>query len=239
MENLLAFVCESQNELDRIARDTDHSLFHKYYIIVGFEVNKNASFFRQTDSFLMLQSLENKDPELLSRLILLYSMPEYENCLIYLNNALINLDEILDKFSDLKNNTLLDNDYCVGVKRSKCAMSGFGKAVKKYSQLDYGVIIDKAMSGESLDFEAFKIAFLEFLPTTKLSFSNNAKENLSKEIINIVLSHNEKHNGEEIQILLDEEVREKCIVFSTNEKEYEKYTTKISCDENFVVYFYL
>ena len=64
-------------------------------------------------------------------------------------------------------------------------------------------------------------------------------DDISKEIINIVLSHNEKNNGEEIQILLDEEAREKCIVFSTNEKEYEKYTTKISCDENFVVYFYL
>ena len=166
-------------------------------------------------------------------------MPEYENCLIYLNNALINLNEILDKFSDLKNNILLDNDYCVGVRRSKFAMTGFSKAVKKYSQLDYGLIMDRAMNGESLDFEAFKIAFLEFLPTTKLSFSTNSQENLSKEIINIVLSHNEKNSGEEIEILLDEEVREKCIVFSTNEKEYEKYTTKISCDENFVVYFYL
>lgn len=239
MENLLAFVCKSQEELDQIAKNTDHSLFHKYYIIVGFEVNKNAQYVRQTDSFLMLQSLGDNDPELLSRLILLYSMPEYENCLIFLNNALINLNEILDKFSDLKNNVLLDNDYCIGVKRSKCAMSGFVKAEKKYSQLDYGVILDKAMNGESLDFEGFKIAFSEFLPTTKLSLSSNAQENLAKEIINIVLSHNEKYDGDIVKVMLDEEPNNKCIVFSTTNKEYEEYTTKICCDEDFVVYFYL
>ena len=43
MENLLVFICQNQNEAEQLAVISTNVNAHRYFIIVGFEINKQSS----------------------------------------------------------------------------------------------------------------------------------------------------------------------------------------------------
>ena len=54
---LVSFIADSQDELDKIAYQTSAINYHRYFITIGFEVNRNNKYFKETDSFLEIQNL--------------------------------------------------------------------------------------------------------------------------------------------------------------------------------------
>ena len=109
MENLLVFICQNQNEAEQLAVISTNVDAHRYFIIVGFEINKQSSFFLETDSFLMLEKIDLKNKEQMARLCLLYSLPNFENILIINNNKMFVEKEVKHVFLNLKNT--LDDLY--------------------------------------------------------------------------------------------------------------------------------
>ena len=103
MENLLVFICQNQNEAEQLAVISTNVDAHRYFIIVGFEINKQSSFFLETDSFLMLEKIDLKNKEQMARLCLLYSLPNFENILIINNNKMFVEKEVKHVFLNLKN----------------------------------------------------------------------------------------------------------------------------------------
>jgi hypothetical protein len=234
MENLLVFICQNQNEAEQLAVISSNVNAHRYFIIVGFEINKQSSFFLETDSFLMLEKIDLNNKEQLARLCLLYSLPNFENILIINNNKMFTEKEANHIFLNLKN-TL---DYAMLLSRSDYALNGLKLDTEDINVLDYGNIMQKAMNEEELTFQEFKIALKELLPPANLNLSERSTMFLAKEIKEIILIHNKNYKNETLDVLLDEAAKEKCLLFSTNDFQKEKYTTKIVCGNEIVVYFY-
>jgi len=234
MENLLVFICQNQNEAEQLAVISTNVDAHRYFIIVGFEINKQSSFFLETDSFLMLEKIDLKNKEQMVRLCLLYSLPNFENILIINNNKMFVEKEVKHVFLNLKN-TL---DYAILLSRSDYALNGLQKEVDDVNILDYGQIMQKAMNEEVLTFQEFKIALKELLPAVTLNLSERSTMFLAKEIKEIILIHNKEYKSEVLDVLLDETPKEKCLLFSTSDFDKEKYTTKLVCGNEIVVYFY-
>jgi len=234
MENLLVFICQNQNEAEQLAVISTNVDAHRYFIIVGFEINKQSSFFLETDSFLMLEKIDLKNQEQMARLCLLYSLPNFENILIINNNKMFVEKEVRHVFLNFKN-TL---DYAILLSRSDYALNGLQKEVDDVNVLDYGQIMQKAMNEEVLTFQEFKIALKELLPAVTLNLSERSTMFLAKEIKEIILIHNKEYKSEVLDVLLDETAKEKCLLFSTSDFDKEKYTTKLVCGNEIVVYFY-
>jgi hypothetical protein len=234
MENLLVFICQNQNEAEQLAVISTNVDAHRYFIIVGFEINKQSSFFLETDSFLMLEKIDLKNQEQMARLCLLYSLPNFENILIINNNKMFVEKEVKHVFLNFKN-TL---DYAILLSRSDYALNGLQKEVDDFNVLDYGQIMQKAMNEEVLTFQEFKIALKELLPAVTLNLSERSTMFLAKEIKEIILIHNKEYKSEVLDVLLDETAKEKCLLFSTSDFDKEKYTTKLVCGNEIVVYFY-
>jgi len=234
MENLLVFICQNQNEAEQLAVISTNVDAHRYFIIVGFEINKQSSFFLETDSFLMLEKIDLKNQEQMARLCLLYSLPNFENILIINNNKMFVEKEVRHVFLNFKN-TL---DYAILLSRSDYALNGLQKEVDDVNVLDYGQIMQKAMNEEVLTFQEFKIALKELLPAVTLNLSERSTMFLAKEIKEIILIHNKEYKSEVLDVLLDETEKEKCLLFSTSDFDKEKYTTKLVCGNEIVVYFY-
>ena len=233
MENLLVFICQNQNEAEQLAVISTNVDAHRYFIIVGFEINKQSSFFLETDSFLMLEKIDLKNKEQMVRLCLLYSLPNFENILIINNNKMFVEKEVKHVFLNLKN-TL---DYAILLSRSDYALNGLQKEVDYVNVLDYGQIMQKAMNEEVLTFQEFKIALKELLPAVTLNLSERSTMFLAKEIKEIILIHNKEYKSEVLDVLLDDAPKEKCLLFSTSDFDKEKYTTKLVCGNEIVVYF--
>jgi hypothetical protein len=234
MENLLVFICQNQNEAEQLAVISTNVDAHRYFIIVGFEINKQSSFFLETDSFLILEKIDLKNKEQMARLCLLYSLPNFENILIINNNKMFVEKEVKHVFLNFKN-TL---DYAILLSRSDYALNGLHKEVDDVNVLDYGQIMQKAMNEEVLTFQEFKIALKELLPAVTLNLSERSTMFLAKEIKEIILIHNKEYKSDVLDVLLDETPKEKCLLFSTSDFDKEKYTTKLVCGNEIVVYFY-
>jgi hypothetical protein len=234
MENLLVFICQNQNEAEQLAVISTNVNAHRYFIIVGFEINKQSSFFLETDSFLMLEKIDLNNRDQLARLCLVYSLPNFENILILNNNKMFIEKEANHIFLNLKN-TL---DYATLLSRSDYALNGLKIETEDVSILDYGQIMQKAMNEETLSFQEFKIALKELLPAVTLNLSERSTMFLAKEIKEIILIHNKEYKSETLDVLLDETPKDKCLLFSTNDFNKEKYTTKLVCGNEIVVYFY-
>jgi len=234
MENLLVFICQSQNEAEQIAVISSNVNANRYFIIVGFEINKQSNFFLETDSFLLLEKIDLNNKEQIARLSLLYSMANYENILIYLNSKMFVENEANQIFLKLKNTY----DFALLLSRSSYALNGYQHEEDTVSTLDYGMIMQKAMNEEKLTFEEFKIALQELLPPVTLNLSERSTMFLTKELKEIILLHNREYRSEVLDVLLDETAMDKCLLFSTNDFNKEKYTTKIICGDEIVVYFY-
>lgn len=234
MDNLVVFICQNQNEAEQLAVSASNVSAHRYFIIVNFEINKQSSFFQETDSFLMLEKIDFNNKEQIARLCLLYSLPNFENILVFLNNKMFNEKETNQIFLNLKNT----NDFSILLSRSDYALNGYPQTNTQENYLDYGNIMQKAMNEEVLSFEEFKIALKELLPACTLNLSERSTMFLTKDIKEIILLHNKEYRNETLDVLLDETPKEKCLLFSTNDFDKEKYTTKIICGNEIVVYFY-
>jgi hypothetical protein len=182
----------------------------------------------------MLEKIDLKNKEQMVRLCLLYSLPNFENILIINNNKMFVEKEVKHVFLNLKN-TL---DYAILLSRSDYALNGLQKEVDDVNILDYGQIMQKAMNEEVLTFQEFKIALKELLPAVTLNLSERSTMFLAKEIKEIILIHNKEYKSEVLDVLLDETAKEKCLLFSTSDFDKEKYTTKLVCGNEIVVYFY-
>ena len=110
---LVAFIANSQDELEKLAYQTSAINYHRYFITVGFSVNREHRSLRETDSFLEIQSLDISNIEVLRRLILVYSPPDYENVALYTSNNIISLSELQNLFHNLLNAKLTKNDYLI------------------------------------------------------------------------------------------------------------------------------
>ena len=97
MNNLVCFLIKSQEELEKVAYQTSQINYHRYFILVGFEASKTSRFTIDTDSFLEIKSYDD-DTNLLKRLILCYSLPNYENIAVYLSNNVLSFDLFLAKY---------------------------------------------------------------------------------------------------------------------------------------------
>ena len=98
--------------------------------------------------------------------------------------------------------------------------------------------MQKAMNEETLSFQEFMVALKELLPAVTLNLSERSTMFLAKEIKEIILIHNKEYKSETLDVLLDETPKDKCLLFSTNDFYKEKYTTKLVCGNEIVVYFY-
>ena len=86
MENLVVFITQSQEEVEKVAYQTSALNYHRYFITIGYNVNSDSKYFRETDSYLEIESLDLSNVEIIKRLVLVYSPPNYEHLAIYISN---------------------------------------------------------------------------------------------------------------------------------------------------------
>jgi len=137
MDVLVCFICHSQEEIEKLAYQTSQLPYHRYYIIVGFEVNRNFRSIKETDSFLEIQSLDETNLEILKRLSLVYSPPEYENIAFYISNNIISLEELQRLFNNLLNGIHTKTDYLFSISRMNFVFENNIQETAKVEPLDY------------------------------------------------------------------------------------------------------
>ena len=235
---LVAFIANSQDELEKLAYQTSAINYHRYFIIVGFSVNREHRSLRETDSFLEIQSLDISNIEVLRRLILVYSPPDYENVALYTSNNIISLSELQNLFHDLLNAKLTKNDYLISMSRMNFVFENIEvKKEDEVNPLDYGEIIQDAMMEKPISFEHFKLALKELLPEYNMLLDQSCIP-LSNDLKNIVLEHNKKNFIPKITTYFNEiKEHDKCIMFFDVDPMMTNYSTKIISIEGYVVYF--
>ena len=125
MDNLLVFICTSQEDVLRISKKSSDYSFHRYYITTGFEINKQSDIFSDSDSFLSVDELDSKNYSAMSRIALLYSMPSYENIIILKSIDMFDLAEIKFIFGKLEKGDQISRDYLIILQRQNVALNGF------------------------------------------------------------------------------------------------------------------
>jgi hypothetical protein len=234
---LIAFITNSQEELEKVAYQTSSLDYHRYYIIVGFDVNRNNRFFKDTDSFLEIQSLDKSNIEILKRLVLVYSPPDYENIAFYISNNIISLTELQNLFHDLLNGKHTKTDYLFSISRMNFVFENVVTESLINSSLDYSEIIDNAMMGEPISYDHFKIALKELLPEYTYNLDQSCMS-INNDLKNILLEHNKKNYAPKLTAYYNEiKEHEKCIMFFNSDPNIKSYSSKIISTEGYVVYF--
>lgn len=235
---LVAFIANSQDELEKLAYQTSAINYHRYFIIVGFSVNREHRSLRETDSFLEIQSLDISNIEVLRRLILVYSPPDYENVALYTSNNIISLSELQNLFHNLLNAKLTKNDYLISISRMNFVFENIEvKKEDEVNPIDYGEIIQDAMMEKPISYEHFKLALKELLPEYNMLLDQSCIP-LNNDLKNIVLDHNKKNFIPKITTYFNEiKEHEKCIMFFDVDPMMTNYSTKIISIEGYVVYF--
>ena len=139
---LTAFITTSQDELEKVAYQTSALNYHRYFIIVGFDVNRNNRYLKDTDSFLEIQSLEKSNIEILKRLVLVYSPPDYENIALYITNNIISLSELQNLFHDLLNGKHTKTDYLISISRMNFVFENVTTESTQNTSLDYSELMN-------------------------------------------------------------------------------------------------
>lgn len=235
---LVAFIANSQDELEKLAYQTSAINYHRYFIIVGFSVNREHRSLRETDSFLEIQSLDISNIEVLRRLILVYSPPDYENVALYTSNNIISLSELQNLFHNLLNAKLTKNDYLISISRMNFVFENIEvKKEDEVNPIDYGEIIQDAMMEKPISYEHFKLALKELLPEYNMLLDQSCIP-LNNDLKNIVLDHNKKNFIPKITTYFNDiKEHEKCIMFFDVDPMMTNYSTKIISIEGYVVYF--
>ena len=205
---------------------------------MGFSVNREHRSLRETDSFLEIQSLDISNIEVLRRLILVYSPPDYENVALYTSNNIISLSELQNLFHNLLNAKLTKNDYLISISRMNFVFENIEvKKEDEVNPIDYGEIIQDAMMEKPISYEHFKLALRELLPEYNMLLDQSCIP-LNNDLKNIVLDHNKKNFIPKITTYFNEiKEHEKCIMFFDVDPMMTNYSTKIISIEGYVVYF--
>jgi hypothetical protein len=234
---LVAFIAETQEELEKVAYQTSALNYHRYYIIVGFTVNRNYRHLRDTDSFLEIQSLDKSNTEIIRRLVLVYSPPDYENIALYVSNNIISLPELQNLFHDLLNGRHTKTDYLISISRMNFVFENINSENSNVNPLDYSDIITDAMMEKPISLEHFKIALKELLPEYNFALDQSCMS-MGNDLKNIILEHNKNNFIPKMTVYYNEiKEHEKCIMFFDLDPGLEKYSTKIISIEGYVVYF--
>jgi hypothetical protein len=237
MDELVCFICGSQDELEKLAYQTSQLPYHRYFIIAGFEVNRNYRMLKETDSFLEIQSLDKSNVEVLKRLSLVYSPPDYENIAFYTSNNIISLTELQNLFHDLLNGRHTKTDYLFSISRMNFVFENYVPEKEAVNPLEYSSIIDSAMMGEPISYDHFKIAVKELLPEYTFTLDQSCMS-MSNDLKNILLDHNKKNYVPKLTAYFNEiKEHEKCIMFFDLDPSLQNYSSKIISIEGYAVYF--
>lgn len=237
MDVLVCFICRSQEEIEKLAYQTSQLPYHRYFIIVGFEINRNFRSLKETDSFLEIQSLDETNLEILKRLSLVYSPPEYENIAFYISNNIISLDELQRLFNNLLNGIHTKTDYLFSISRMNFVFENSIVDTSSVEPIDYSQIIEDAMMEKPISLENFKIALKELLPQYTFNLDQSCIV-MNNDMKNILLQHNKNNYIPKITAYYNEiKEHEKCIMFFDLDPILSNYSTKIISIEGYVVYF--
>lgn len=234
MDNLLVFICTSQEDVLRISKKSSDYSFHRYYITTGFEINKQSDIFSDSDSFLSVDELDSKNYSAMSRIALLYSMPSYENIIILKSNEMFDLAEIKFIFGKLEKGDQISRDYLVILQRQNIALNGFPDVQDELPVIDYGLIMNRAMNEEMLKDQELKIALSELMPPCNYTF----EDEIDKNIKNIFIQTSSPSSKQSYGVFLNRQPEGKGIVIDYKNTQIIKYTAKLVC-ENFAVYLIL
>lgn len=234
---LTAFITSSQEELEKVAYQTSALNYHRYFIIVGFDVNRNNRFFKDTDSFLEIQSLDKSNNEILKRLVLVYSPPDYENIALYISNNIISLPELQNLFHDLLNGKHTKTDYLFSISRMNFVFENYISESLPVDTLDLSEIIDNAMMEKPISFDHFKVALKELLPEYTFGLDQSCMS-MHNDIKNLIIEHNKANYAPKITAYYNEiKEHEKCVMFFNLDPNIKNYSSKIISTEGYVVYF--
>ena len=234
---LVAFIVFSQDELEKVAYQTSALNYHRYFIIVGFDVNRNYRYLRDTDSFLEIQSLDKSNLEILKRLVLVYSPPDYENIAFYVSNNIISLPELQNLFHDLLNGKHTKTDYLFSISRMNFVFENYSSESSPVNPLDLSEIIDNAMMEKPISFDHFKIALKELLPEYTFGLDQSCMS-MNNDLKNILIEHNKNNYVPKMTTYYNEiKEHEKCVMFFDLDPGLENYSSKIISIEGYVVYF--
>jgi hypothetical protein len=234
---LVAFITFSQDELEKVAYQTSALNYHRYFIIAGFDVNRNYRFFRDTDSFLEIQSLDKSNVEMLKRLVLVYSPPDYENIALYISNNIISLPELQNLFHDLLNGKYTKTDYLISISRMNFVFENYTPESSPINPLDLSEIIDNAMMEKPISYDHFKVAVKELLPEYTFGLDQSCMS-MNNDLKNILIEHNKGNYVPKMTAYYNEiKEHEKCVMFFDLDVGVENYTSKIISIEGYVVYF--
>ena len=234
---LVAFITSSQKEIEKIAYQTSSINYHRYFIVVGYEADRQNRYFRDTDSFLEISSLDKTNLEVVKRLVLVYSPPDYENIACYITNNIISVFELQQLFHDLLNGKHTKTDYLFSISRMNFVFESSVQETKPVDISDYSEIIENAMMEKPISFEHFKFALKELLPEYTFSLDQSCMS-MNNDIKNIILEHNNKNYVPKM-IVYHNTVKEheKCIMFFDNDPVINNYSSKIISIEGYVIYF--
>ena len=236
---LVAFITDSQEELEKIAYQTSALNYHRYFIITGFAVNRNNRNLRDTDSFLEIESLDKSNIEMIKRLVLVYSPPDYEHIAMYISNNIISLPELQNLFHDMLNGRLTKNDYLFAISRMNFVYEISAQESNQIDPLEYSEIIDNAMMGKPISLDHLKIALKELLPQYTFGLDQSCMS-MRNDLKNIILEHNKNNFVPKMTIYYNEiKEHEKCIMFFDLDPGITSYSSKIVSIEGYVVYFKL
>ena len=234
---LVAFITDSQEELEKIAYQTSALNYHRYFIITGFSVNRNNRNLRDTDSFLEIESLDKSNIEMIKRLVLVYSPPDYEHIALYISNNIISLPELQNLFHDMLNGRHTKNDYLFSISRMNFVYEISNEESSQIDPLEFSEIIDNAMMEKAISLEHFKIALKELLPQYNFALDQSCMA-MRNDFKNIILDHNKNNYVPKMTIYFNEiKEHEKCIMFFDIDPGVTNYSTKIISIEGYVVYF--
>lgn len=239
MDNLVVFITYSQEEAEKVAYQTSALNYHRYFIIVGYSVNTSNKYFRETDSYLEIEKLEVSNTEIIRRLALVYSPPNYENIALYTSNNIISLPELQNLFHDLLNGKHTKTDYLLSISRMNFVYEKSETIEEEHNVLEYSEIIDNAMMGNPIPFDQLRIALKELLPQFNYILDQSCMS-LGNDFKNIILECNKKNYIPKLtayyNVVKD---LEKCIMFFDTDPNIQSYSTKLISIEGFVIYFRL
>jgi hypothetical protein len=234
---LVAFIIHSQDEIEKLAYQTSALNYYRYYIIVGFSVNRQYKYFKETDSFLEIESIDVNNKEILKRLVLVYSPPDYENIALYTSNNIISLNELQNLFHDLLNGKHTKKDYLFSISRMNFVFEKQELLEEEtIDTFDYAEIMNNAMMEKPISYDHFKIALKELLPEYTFALDQSCMA-MSNDLKNIILERN-KQNYPAKTIIYYNEIKEheKCIMFFDLDPNLKNYSSKIISIEGYVVY---
>ena len=238
MNNLVCFVVQSQDELEKVAYQTSQLNYHRYFVLVGFESSKNSRFIFDTDSFIEIKEYD-KNISFLKRLILCYSLPNYENIAVYTTNNIISLNELQSLFHSLMNGEHTIKDYLFSLSRADFVFNSSNENIEEIPTTQYADVISRAMDGQVVSYEEMKFSLIELLPERNLVLDQSC-EKMPLELQNIILEHNKKSYLTKTSVFYNKiKEHDECIMFFDLPTTINDFSFKLCSIEGFEVYFRL